>query len=788
MKKVSMLRKFVLLALLIMSVALAGCEGDEGDRGPQGIPGEPGSPGAPGAPGEPAISAALVALQQPEITIDSVAVDDSDPANPIMQITFTPSAETLATYQSRGDGILAADPDRTDGRKEWLRISYARLTDTPAHGIGPQWLRIEDHGYDEGDFTDNGDGSITFAKAFDGAAYDASKTTRVLIQLNGIENVTSSLNVTQDFVPNGGAVVSRAIVSEEACDSCHGNLGGAANGISGIHGGTRYLVAACDVCHADRENSPVGEGISTGRELIYMIHAIHSESDLADDPDVIRGRDDWDEVSYPEDIRNCAKCHTDAAEADNYLTPSMLACTGCHITAVFDGTTTFTGLDGVDKTHPAQADNSACTICHPATGAGFGGSVTEVHDTTPTGMDASEFDVTINMTEPANGEFYEAGETPVVTVTLADHATGTPVAGTVYTADQDGKGVAGNLTEGLSTANLFVYGPRNEAVPVLTTGSSTDPISAWNEVNSDTIGNNDGVCDAGVEQDTLGACLPAQGHSLFLANTAGVANLDPQVITDASGYKYQLKDNIGDLEPGTYMVRFEGADYGGLSNTDYVTSSSAVITFQVGTATEEAKVSGDACLDCHGDTIMHLTGSHAHHAPFNTDHCLACHDKSGNHGDYIGNRVHAVHRGSVTGDFNDIDWFHVRFPQEPNNCTVCHTNPDAETPVWRMPSMLVCGGCHGLMPDADPNNPDYYTDLDPSVGDDAEIIAEKKAQIETEVGAAEHMLQNGGDADADALGELATRSCLVCHGEGKIADLFVTHKLITFPPVVEEED
>ena len=251
-----------------------------------------------------------------------------------------------------------------------------------------------------------------------------------------------------------------------------------------------------------------------------------------------------------------------------------------------------------------------------------------------------------------------------------------------------------------------------------------------------------------------------QGHSLLLPST------DAQVTTDASGYSYQLMDNLADLAPGTYMVRFEGADYGGVAADDWVTSSSLAITFQVGTATVEPKVSGDGCLNCHGDTIMHLDGTHAHHVPFDTDYCLACHDKSGNHGDYIGNRVHAVHGASATGDLlaapGSRDWSYITFPQSANNCTVCHTNPNAETPVWRQPDMIVCGGCHGAQVDADPAA--YTTD------------------ITGEIAAAQHMALNGGDIDPLTP---PTYSCLVCHGDGKIADLFITHRLISFPPPVD---
>ena len=242
---------------------------------------------------------------------------------------------------------------------------------------------------------------------------------------------------------------------------------------------------------------------------------------------------------------------------------------------------------------------------------------------------------------------------------------------------------------------------------------------------------------------------------------------DAQVTTDSDGLKYLLMDNIGDLEPGTYMVRFEGRDYGAVSGSDYVTASSAVFT-----ATEEPKLSGEACTNCHGATVMHLQGSYAHYQPFNTDGCLACHDKSGNHADYIGNRAHAVHSASATGDLAlsgglPRNWSEVTFPQDVNNCTICHTDTAVDTPVWRNPNEVVCGGCHGTVRNPDPAD---YPDVAP-------------AQLDKEAAAA-HMedMLGVGVIPWDPTTLDVTRQCIVCHGEDRIADLYVTHDLIRFPP------
>ena len=368
--------------------------------------------------------------------------------------------------------------------------------------------------------------------------------------------------------------------------------------------------------------------------------------------------------------------------------------------------------------------------------------VKTVHDLGPTGPnpeDQSEFDVNISMTAPVNGQYYVAGEAPIVTVTLKDHATGADVDPSVYTSPQDS--VVGG---GLSTATLYVYGPRSYAVPVLTPGSTTD---------------------SPTDPPTQGVSLLGHG--------------------DATGFHYTLQAIPDTLAAGTYMVRFEGRDATHAPAT-YQTGSSAVINFQVGTATEEPKVSGNGCLNCHGDTVMHLTGNYSHHQPFDTDGCLACHDYSGNHGDYIGNRVHAIHHETFSGDAssgasNSRVWTEISFPQQANNCSICHTNSDADVPVWQSTEPLACGGCHGTNPDAVAAAKTYIAD-NGITGDEADEITTKAGN---EAIAASHMLimmghAGGNQQDFITYGSEPVAGCLVCHGPGQPQDLYQLMGLVKF--------
>jgi OmcA/MtrC family decaheme c-type cytochrome len=209
---------------------------------------------------------------------------------------------------------------------------------------------------------------------------------------------------------------------------------------------------------------------------------------------------------------------------------------------------------------------------------------------------------------------------------------------------------------------------------------------------------------------------------------------------DSSGFAYQLLPVTADMEAGTYMVRFEGGDYSAASGTDFITHSTAVITFQVKTATEEFRVSGEACLNCHGTTRMHEAGAHPHNAAFATDECLGCHHDTGHdigervHGVPIANRVHAVHSANLGGDIIALlggdpanrDWTHVTFPREIQNCNTCHNSQfDAATNTFEgtyktLPYMMPCSGCHSG------ESSDFQGDL-PFVP-----------------GVTDHMIQNGG--------------------------------------------
>jgi len=192
--------------------------------------------------------------------------------------------------------------------------------------------------------------------------YDGSKTTTLGIyasrNLTDIVGKTYYANVEHDFRPDGGEVTEVwDEIADATCNSCHEQLA--------FHGGSRRHVKLCVLCHNSGTVDP-----DTGNTVDFkvMIHKIHRGEDLpsvqAGIPYQIIGYrqsvHDYSTVVFPQDIRNCTRCHRDTTQSDVWFTyPSRAACGSCH--------------DDIDWTtadvHPIpQLDDTICSRCHTPQG------------------------------------------------------------------------------------------------------------------------------------------------------------------------------------------------------------------------------------------------------------------------------------------------------------------------------------------------------------------------------------------------------------------------------------
>ena len=216
-----------------------------------------------------------------------------------------------------------------------------------------------------------------------------------------------------DFVPAGGPVTTvREDTTTAQCNACHDPLA--------LHGGGRREVRLCQLCHTDQAVDP-----DTGNAIDFkvMVHKIHRGKELpsVDEGPVgtkysIIGFNQSDHVygekvnvceggehasapctsdedcpggactgegtagvGFPQDIRNCQKCHADGATAANYVNlPSAAACTACHDDINPGQTPTIVGAPGTGHQAGAQPD-AFCKLCHVPEGEEFGISVAGAH-------------------------------------------------------------------------------------------------------------------------------------------------------------------------------------------------------------------------------------------------------------------------------------------------------------------------------------------------------------------------------------------------------------------------
>ena len=249
--------------------------------------------------------------------------------------------------------------------------------------------------------TDNGDGtySYRFAKVINGGAdtagttYEADKVHRLIVLLYAAGNPFSPINLVKEFIPATGADVTgqNDKVDGKACLECHTTfraISGATGelGSGEFHNGVRYDIRTCVGCHNDQRRfsatgTPVTEpaigvdGTWTGAAAVLngeavinlpvFIHKIHMGNKLALTGGTYAGVPQPYETTYPQDVRNCTKCHrAPAALADNWKTAlSRRACGACH-----DDRSFLAAIPNGRKMHSGGplADDKTCSVCHAA--------------------------------------------------------------------------------------------------------------------------------------------------------------------------------------------------------------------------------------------------------------------------------------------------------------------------------------------------------------------------------------------------------------------------------------
>ncbi|MGO9446645.1 MAG: OmcA/MtrC family decaheme c-type cytochrome [Thiobacillaceae bacterium] len=229
-------------------------------------------------------------------------------------------------------------------------------------------------------------------------AFEPSRTHRVAIELCYVDSDGSIVQVNPyyDFtlVQNPNLVTgyisqpvinpanTRVMVDKASCNVCHDKLA--------AHGGGRVDPQYCVLCH-----NPSTTDANSGNVLDFkmMIHNIHAGQRLATATDgapstyeiwgYLDKLSDFSKVGFPQDLRNCTKCHNGFAsndpnvavvtpQGDNWETQaSKGACLTCHKTDAWylqpAHITLLALLNPPNQSVNAIADN-ICKGCHSSTG------------------------------------------------------------------------------------------------------------------------------------------------------------------------------------------------------------------------------------------------------------------------------------------------------------------------------------------------------------------------------------------------------------------------------------
>jgi len=408
------------------------------------------------------------------ITVNSITIPDD--LRPVVDYSFTDDADqpldrngkvTVGTL-SINQVLAWWDPDSRH------YTSYTtRVQTSPINGVSATQAAADSGGT----WTDVEVGhSVYKFKTALPADFDRTKTTTLAVyatrNLTDIIGKNYYANLEHDFRPDGQTVTDTwDKTTNAACNNCHNTLS--------AHGGSRQDIKLCVTCHQPQTTDP-----DTGNTVDFkvMIHKIHRGEDLpsvqAGTPYVIIGNSqsvhDFSNVVFPQDIRNCVRCHTPEATQSNvwYTFPSRAACASCH-----DNIDWVTGAN-----HPGgpQADDSQCASCHvPQGGREFDASIIGAHtvpakSTQLKGLNAEI--VSVSNAAP--------GQHPTVTFRITEND-GTPVPPSAFTTDSGGSNL--NILMGGPTTD-YAINPFREPANLATSSGGASAYTFTEAIPADATG------------------------------------------------------------------------------------------------------------------------------------------------------------------------------------------------------------------------------------------------------------------------------------------------------------
>ncbi len=805
----------------VLAFALAGCSGKDGSSGTAGAPG----------PGVATLDSATTL----NISITGASINSA----PVVNFKVT-----------NQDGVAVAGLTLTD-----LRFAVAKLI-PGSNGAPNKWQSyintassgltggyVRGNRENNGTLVDNKNGTYTYtfkiniadsaqtclaAPCIDAdgnvidTSYNASLTHRVAVQTRGALPLA---NGVYTFIPGSGAVTSaREIVTTAKCNECHNKLEAHDARID-----TQY----CVMCHnpGSTGGGQVGDVVGpTTVDFKVMIHKIHNGPELPSvlDPDgnpATTTEGDYGifgfsgnlasfkDVVFPQDIRNCAKCHDGAASAqgDNWKNqPNKAACGSCHDDVYFgalpDPLKPYQIVSHESRSGTTTPDESTCALCH-----GVGGfvDVTVMHADP---LKARAAKVKFNIIDVTGGN------TPVIRIQVTD-PTNSDAPYDIATGDA----TTNPIFKTASSSRLaLIIGWFSGSKDIQNTGSGLDPWGVESPLQNTDPGKPLGI-------NPVDAC-------------DGTPIADWSCTVDGSFiYTLTKLSALPAGATGTGRVGFEGHPAGQDSADAWqaLKVKSVYKDFVItGTLTARRDVVDIVkCNKCHDQLSLH--GSNRTDEP---QLCVICHNPnltdvtspstfSATDPRFPGQRgrpkdavtflplvspldgktqesadfksmIHAIHAAAKTNypigatpgtpahgfrekgiQVRANDFSHIRFPGILNDCLTCHKPGTYElTGTWGDPTANSILSSSIIATPTATDLTSYRAGLT-NQADDFRIspTASVCSSCHDSALTAEHMRLNGAVFAATQL-DITNRTalggyetCAICHGPGKIADVKVVH-------------
>lgn len=246
--------------------------------------------------------------------------------NPDKWVSYVNTTKIGATIDSKAPALSSALQATTDGQMSLEEVAAANL-------VGQ--LSYKADGY----YTYVFKTDITDIAKTSGVTYEPALTHRVAIQLSykNAAGGTVLANPYFDFTIVDGKSVpvtasqTRKMTDVASCNSCHEKLA--------LHGGGRIDTQYCVMCHNPGTVDPESGNNLNMSTMIHSIHAGRRIKVQTEEDYTIWGygnsKHDYAEVGFPQDLRNCTKCHSASNPAtpqgDNWKTAiSKESCLSCH--------------------------------------------------------------------------------------------------------------------------------------------------------------------------------------------------------------------------------------------------------------------------------------------------------------------------------------------------------------------------------------------------------------------------------------------------------------------------